>query len=88
MAYKKQRNKCILLLKKAKKSYFRILNPSIISDNKYLWKAIKPSFSKQAMSTNSIATIENNVITNEDKMISEVFNSVKHLNIEPYELLF
>ena len=34
LAYKKQRNKCISLLKKAKKSYFGNLNPSIVCDNK------------------------------------------------------
>ena len=38
LAYKKQRNKCVSLLKKAKKSYFRNLNPSIVCDNKSFGK--------------------------------------------------
>ena len=90
LAYKKQRNKCVTLLKKAKKSYFGNLNPSIVCDNKNFWKTIKPLFSEQAMSTNSITLIENNTIIDDDKVLSEVFNgsfrnAVKNLNIEPYE---
>ena len=33
-AYKKQRNRCVSLLRKAKKSFYGNLNPSIICDNK------------------------------------------------------
>ena len=35
MAYKKQRNKCVLLLKKAKRDYFSKLNPSVICTYKH-----------------------------------------------------
>ena len=90
LAYKKQRNKCVSLLKKAKKTYFGNLNPSVICDNKKFWKNIKPLFSEQAVSTNSITLIENNVIIYDDKELTEVFNElfnndVKQLNIEPFE---
>ena len=89
LAYKEQRNKCVSLLKKAKKSYFGNLNPSIVCDNKNSWKIITPLFSEQAMSTNSITLIENNTIIDDDKTLSEVFNclfrnTVKNLNIKPY----
>ena len=46
LAYKKQRNKCVSLLKKATKTYFGNLNPSVICDNKKFWKTIKPLFSE------------------------------------------
>ena len=36
-AYKRQRNKCVALLRKAKKSYFGQLKPSDICDNKFIW---------------------------------------------------
>ena len=52
---------------------------------------VKPLFSEQAVSTNSITLIENNVIIYDDKTIIEIFNeffrnAVKNLKIEPYEL--
>ena len=34
LAYKKQRNLCTSLLKKAKAKYYANLNPNIVSDNK------------------------------------------------------
>ena len=50
----------------------------------------QPLFSEQAVSTNSITLIENNVIIYDDKELTEVFNElfknvVKQLNIEPSE---
>ena len=91
LAYKKQRNKCVSLLRKAKKTYFGNLNPSVICDNKMFWKIVKPLFSEQAVSTNSITLIENNIIIYDDTTITEIFNeffrnAVKNLKIEPYEL--
>ena len=71
---KRQRNKCVSLIKKAKKTYFGHLNPSAICDNKRFWKVIKPLFSEQPVSTNSITLIENNVIFNDDVTIAETFN--------------
>ena len=89
-AYKKQRNKCVSLLKKTKRNYFENLNPSAICDNKNFWKSVKPLFSEQAVSTDNFTLIENNAIVNDDVMISEIFNdffsnAVKNLNIESYE---
>ena len=90
LAYKKQRNKCVSLLRNAKKTYFGNLNPSVICDNKKFWKIVNPLFSEQAVSTNSITLIENNVIIYDDKTISETFNeffgnAIKNLKMEPYE---
>ena len=42
VAFKKQRNYCVSLLKKVKKSYFGKLQPSSICDNKMFWKTVKP----------------------------------------------
>ena len=88
--YKRQRNKCVSLLKKAKKSFFGNLNPSAICDNKNFWKTVKPLFSEQAVSTDNLTLIENNVMVNDDTQIAEIFNdnfsnAVKNLNIEYYE---
>ena len=89
-SYKKQRNLCVSLLKKVKKSYFENLKPSSICDNKKFWKTVKPLFSDKIISTDNITLIENDVIVTEDKKVAEIFNSffsnaVKNLNIDSYE---
>ena len=87
MAYKKQRNLCVNLLRKVKKSYFEKLKPSAICDNKKFWKTVKPLFSEKVMLTENITLIENNVLKSEDEEVAKIFNSffsnaVKNLNIE------
>ena len=88
--YKIQRNKCVALLKKTKKSYFSNLSASDICDNKKFWKTVKPMFTEKATSTDSITLIENNVIITDDMKLSETFNeffnnAVQNLNIGYYE---
>ena len=89
-AYKTQRNKCVSLLRKTKKSYFSNLRPGDICDNKKFWKTVKPLFTEKAVSTDSITLIENDVIINDDLKLAETFNeffsnAVKNLNIRYYE---
>ena len=90
IAYTKQRNVCVNLLKKTKISYYEHLQPSNISDNKKFWRTVKPLFSEKAISSEKIILIENNVIISEDQEVAETFNSffsnaVKNLNIDYYE---
>ena len=40
--YKKQRNKCVSLRKKAIKNYFRKVTDNGIMDNKHFWDMVKP----------------------------------------------
>lgn len=89
-AFKKQRNKCVSLLRKAKISYFQNLKSSNICDNKKFWKSVKPLFNEQAVSSDTITLIEDNVVISEDSKVSEIFrdffgNAVSSLNIIPYE---
>ena len=53
-AYKRQRNKCVALLRKAKKSYYGQLKPSDICDNKKFWKTVKPLFNDQRVTSEMI----------------------------------
>ena len=87
LAYKKQRNKCVSLLRKAKKHFYGNLNPSIICDNKEFWNTVKPLFSEKVTTSQNITLVENNVIVDDDKFVSEIFsnffsNVVTNLNIE------
>ena len=75
MAYKKQRNVCTTLLRKAKREYYSKLNPALIADNKKIWKTVKPLFSEKYLSKEAITIIENNEIITDDKKITEIFNT-------------
>ena len=90
VAFKRQRNKCVSLLRKTKKLYFGNLKSSDVCDNKKFWKSVKPLFNEQAVTTDSISLIENNAIVSDDAKVSEIFNNffgsaVTNLNIPPYE---
>ena len=90
IAYKKQRNLCVNLLKKVKRKYFENLKPSHICDNKKFWKTVKPLFSEKSKSTDNITLVENNKMVTDDQQVAEIFNSffsnaVKNLNIDYYE---
>ena len=89
-AYKKQRNACVNLFRKAKKEYYSSLNPSIIADNKKFWMAIKPLFSDKIKIRNKIILIEGEHILSEDKLVAEnlnnfFINTVKNLDIQGYD---
>ena len=44
LAYKKQRNFCVTLLRKKKADYFNTLELNLVRDNKMFWKTISPYF--------------------------------------------
>ena len=88
LTYKKQRNLCTHLVRKAKRDYHSNLEPSCISDNKKFWRTVKPLFSEKVLSNENIILVEDkNEIHEDDRSISEIFsdffsNAVKNLNIE------
>ena len=75
IAYKKQRNLCVNLFRKAKREYYSTLNPSVVADNKKFWTAIKPLFSDKVKLRNKITLIEDENIFSEDKEVAEKLNS-------------
>ena len=44
--YKRQRNYCVNLSKKEKKTYYNNINIKLVLDNKTFWKSVKPLFSE------------------------------------------
>ena len=88
LTYKKQRNLCRYLVRKAKRYYYSNLEPSCISDNKKFWRTVNPLFSEKVLSNENIILVEDkNEIHEDDRSISEIFsdffsNAVKNLNIE------
>ena len=85
--YKKQRNICTYILRKAKRDYYSGLDPSKITDNKQFWKVVKPLFSENTTTNSNITLVENNNIFQDEKEVAEKFNdffrnAVKNLKIE------
>ena len=88
LAYKKQRNMCVNLLRKSKKSYYNNLNVKSVTDNKLFWKSVKPCFSEKSPIDKKITLIENDKIVSKEDEVAEscnVFfsNAVKILNLKP-----
>ena len=73
--FRKQRNKCVKLLRKAKFEYYKNLNLKDISDNRKFWKTVKPLFSDKVQTNSSITLNENGKILTNELEIAEVFNN-------------
>ena len=54
LAYKKQRNYCVSLMRQNKKQYYGSLNVNHVTDNKNFWRVIKPNFSNKILDTNRV----------------------------------
>ena len=87
--YVKQRNKCVSLLKKAKKEYYQNLDEKNVIDNKKFWKTVKPLLSDKSVSREKINLTENEkMLTSESetaKTLNNFFsNTVKKLEIPKF----
>ncbi len=61
-AFKKQRNKCVKLVRQAKLNYYKNLDLKALNDNSKFWKTVKPLFSDQIKANSSITLFEYRVI--------------------------
>ena len=87
--YKKQRNKCVNLRKKAIKTYFKDITDSGIVENKKFWQTIKPFITnKSGISNNNIMIIENDSLVTDDKKLATIFNDhyiTLHIKLRGWE---
>ena len=93
MAFKKQRNYCVKLLRDAKKVHFESLKPSDVNDNKRFWQTVKPLFSDKVISSDNITLVENDTIISDPVILAETFgnffsNAVKNLNIDMHKEIY
>ena len=89
LAYTKQRNYCLSLIRKAKTEYFGNLDEKTVKDNKLFWKSVCPLFSEKSVNSSKISLFENKLIQN-DQDIANIFNNyfstvVLNLNIPQYK---
>ena len=64
--YRKQRNICVHLLRRAKRNYYNDLDLSNVTDNRKFWKTIRPLFANKINVKNKIALNEDSISTNND----------------------
>ena len=84
--YKKQRNFCVNLLKKAKKDHFANLDVNSVLDNRKFWQNVTPLFSNKVKAKTTIKLIENGETIDNEIKIAKIFNeyfvnTVKNLGI-------
>ena len=89
IAYTKQRNYIVNLLRKEKKIYYNHLDLNNIRDNKQFWRNKKPFLSHQISESSKIALVNNNRIVSDDGEICNIFNEffvnvVPNLNIPEF----
>ena len=65
LAYIKQRNYCVSLIRQNKKQYYGSLNVNHITDNENFWRVVKPNFSNKILGTNRV------ILRDGDKIISD-----------------
>ena len=89
LAYAKQRNLRVSLLRKTKKDYYANLNEKDIADNKRFRQTVKLLFSGKVKSKEKITLVQSEMISTEDEKNAEVLNAffssaVSNLNIPEY----
>ena len=74
LAYKKQRNYCVSLMRQNKKQYYGSLNVNHITDNKNFWSAVKPNFSNKILVTNRVILRDGGKILSDIEKVADIFN--------------
>ena len=73
--YVKQRNYCVSLLRKSKKTYYENLDERNLIDNKLFWKTIKPSFSDKIVTRDRMHLTENGEVVKNELETAEALNN-------------
>ena len=71
LAYKRQRNYCVSLMRENKKQYV-----SPIADNKNFWRVVKPNFSNKILGTNSVMLRDDGKIISDTEKIADTVNKL------------
>ena len=72
--YKKQRNICVSMLRKAKRRYYENLDLSNRFKGKDFWKAVKPLFGDKVKSRSTITLVDDTNVITDEKEIADTFN--------------
>ena len=74
LAYKKQINYCISLLRQNKIQYYGSLNVNHITDNKNFWRVVKPNLSNKILGTSRVILRDGGKIKSNTEKVADTFN--------------
>ena len=81
IAFKKQRNRCVSLRKKAIKNHFKRVTSNGLMSNKAFWDLVKPFLSnKGVLAGTDISLVKDDKIVTDDHDLCEIFNDY-YINI-------
>ena len=73
--YKRQRNLCLNLSRKTKKSLYDNLGEKQVSDNKVFWKNVKPLFGDKGVKSSKVTLVrKNSFLVDENKITNTIEN--------------
>ena len=75
LAYTKQRNFCVSLLRKVKREYFANLNEKNISDDRKFWHPVKPFLPEKNKSREKITLVKNEEVISDDVEVANTLNN-------------
>ena len=73
LAYKRQRNYCVKLLKRSTKDFYNNLNVKKVTDNKHFWKTIKPNFTDKILKDEKIVLVEDDKVITAETDMAKIF---------------
>ena len=73
--FKKQRNKCVSIRRKAMKNHFKKATKNGTMSNKEFWDLVKPFLSnKGGLASSDISLVKNDTVITDDQELTEIFN--------------
>ena len=72
--FKRQRNKCVKLVRQAKTNFYSTLSLKVLSDQKTFWNTVKPIFNEKSLNEKVCTLVENESIVSNHRDIAEVMN--------------
>ena len=72
--YKRQRNICVSLLRKAKRKHYEGLSIADVPDNQKFRKRVKPLFGNKIKGNPNVVLGESNDLITDEKLLAEAFN--------------
>ena len=86
--FKKQRNKCVKILRNVKKEYLSNLNVKDVTDSREFWSTVKPFFSDTNKTVNNIILSDNDKMLKDEKKVAKTLNDyftnlTKKLKLKP-----
>ena len=74
VAYKKQQNMCVKLLRKTKKDFFSNLDVKRVTNNKHFWETVKPCLTDKTLRDERITIIKNEKVVSDERHLLKIFN--------------